>query len=92
MKGIKVLVCLICFCCVISVLYSCRAVTAVWGTVSEAIAPFSRSRYGTIVIVVHFLVRCRHVLWGWCGTAILVGRRVSYGPFRVAVADVRTVQ
>lgn len=46
-----------------------------------------------VVEVVHFLaVRHRHVLWGRCGAAILIGRCVSDGSFCVAAADVRAVQ
>lgn len=53
----------------------------------------SGNRSVVVIIVVHFLaVSCQHMLWGRCGTAILIGRCVSDGSFCVAATDVRAVQ
>lgn len=93
MERIKVLVCLLHFFCVLSVVCGRRAVVAVWDGVGEAFSHHSMNRSVVVIKVVHFLtVRCRHVLWGWCGAAVLIGRCVSDGSFCVAAANIGAVQ
>lgn len=53
----------------------------------------SGKRSVVVVKVVHFLaVSCRHMLWGWGGTAILIGRCVDQSSLCVAAANVQAVQ
>lgn len=51
------------------------------------------NRSVAVIKVVHILaVSSRYMLGGWCGTAVLIGRRVSEGSVCVAAANVRAVQ
>lgn len=89
MERIKVLVCLLHFFHILSIVCGLGAVV-VLVRVGEAVM---QHRSVVVIEVVHLLaVCCRHMLRGWCGTAILIGRRVSDGSFCAAAANIRAVQ